>query len=271
MNKKLLPLLLVPVLLTSCGRASLSLEKAEEIVAQYSTDTVYPYYKVIGALDFNGEITLVDATFDKEPQNNKFVPYARYNEGFFNETADQTDEDFDILIYGMASRSYWLRAPLRINSDNFFAYAKDPNTGEYTETENSSCAHYILEHIITSFIGKSLHANPKNQRMYIEELSDGGIAFGGDKVHTSVTIDNYPFYPDFDNIPEIGPWNPIINPLPCYKNKAEARVNIRFEYNADGWLVKESMTSIGYKESVASRTQVSLEAVYSYEFGPEEP
>ena len=48
-------------------------------------------------------------------------------------------------------------------------------------------------------------------------------------------------------------------------------VNIRFEYNADGWLVKESMSSVGYNKNVASATQVSLEAIYVYEFGPDLP
>ena len=270
MKKKLLPLLLVPVLLTSCGRSSLSLERAEEIVAQYSVETKYPYYKVIGALDFNGEITVADATFDREPETNKFVPYSRYNDGFFNARADSLSDDFDILIYAMASRSYWLRAPLRINPDNFFAYAKDKTTGEYTDIENSTCAHYILEHLITSFVGKSLHANPGNKHMYIEELSDGGIAFGGDAVHTNVFIDNYPFYPDYNNNPEMGTWNKI-DPLPCYKNSVDAKVNIRFEYNGDGWLVKESMSSVGYNKKVASKAQVSLEAIYVYDFGPENP
>lgn len=270
MNKKLFPLLLVPVLLTSCGRQTLSVAKAKEIVAQYSTDTVYPYYKVIGALDFNGEVTTVDATFDKEPVSGKFVPYARYNEGFFNKYADSKSSDFDIIIYAMASRSYWLRAPLRINSDNFFAYAKDKSTGEYTTSENNSCAHYILEHLVTSYAGQAAHANPSSKYMYIEPLSDGGIAFGGDAVHTYITIDNYPYYPDYENIPELAPWKER-NPLPCYLNQLNAKVNIRFEYNADGWLVKESMSTVGYNRNLASKTQASLEAIYVYDFGPEEP
>ncbi len=270
MSKKLFPLLIVPVLLTSCGRNGLTLTQAKKVVSNYSTETLYPYYKVIGSLDFNGEILHVDATFDQTPESNKFVPYARYNEGFFNKYADSKSSDFDIIIYAMASRSYWLRAPLRINNDNFFAYAKDKITEEYTTSENNTCAHYILEHLVTSYAGQPAHANPSSKYMVMEKLSNGGIAFTGKEVHTYITIDNYPYYPDYNNIPELGEWKER-NPLPCYLNKVNAKVNIRFEYNADGWLVRESMSSVGYNKNVASATQVSLEALYAYDFGPDNP
>ena len=268
--KRFIPLLLLPLTLTSCGRNSLSLAEAKKIVENYSTETVYPYYKVFGTLDFHGEIIKVDGvTFDRTPAQDKFVPYARYNEGFYNEIADKKLSDFDILIYSLASRSYWLRAPLRINSENFFAYAKDKQTQEYTTNENTSCAHYILEHLVTSYIGQAAAANPSSMHMYIEKLSDGGIAFGGDKVHTMLSIDNYPYYPDYENIPELGEWDET-NPLPCFGlNRVNAKVNIRFVYNKDGWLVKESMSTVGYNPKVASTTQVSLEAMYVYDFGPE--
>lgn len=270
MNKKYFSLLLLPLVLTSCGQASLSLEKAKEIVSHYSTETVYPYYKVIGSLDYNGEILNVNETFDRTPETNKFVPYARYNEGFFNENADPRSSDFDIIIYAMASRSYWLRAPLRINSENFFTYSIDKMSGEYTDSENNTCAHYILEHLVTSYVGQAANANPSSKSMTIEAMPDGGIAFVGKEVHTSVTIDNYPYYPDYDNNPELGTWKEY-NPLPCYMNRVNAKVNIRFVYNADGWLVRETMTSIGYNPNLASKTQVSLDAVYSYEFGSVNP
>lgn len=266
MSKKLIPLLLMPLLLTSCGQASLSLSQARKVVDNYSTEALYPYYKVIGSLDFNGEILRVEETFDKTPSTDTFVPYARYNDGFYNKTADKKNSDFDILIYSLASRSYWLRAPLRINSENFFAYAKDKSTGEYTTDENTTCAHYILQHLITSFVGQAANANPSSMSMYMERTSDGGLVFGGDAVHTEVTIDNYPFYPDYENIPELGEWDDSM-PLPCYKNRVNAKVNIRFVYNKDGWLVREKMTSVGYNSSLPSKAQVSLDALYVYEFG----
>ena len=265
MSKKFIPLLLLPLLLTSCGQDSLSLEKTQELVSEYSTEALYPYYKVIGSLDFDGHILRVEELFDKNPEPGTFVPYARYNDGFYNKIADKKKTDTDIVIYAMASRSYWLRAPMRINSENFFAYALD-NNGEPTQDENTSCAHYILEHLITSFVGLNAHANPSSMSMYIHKTKDGGLVFGGSAVHTEITIDNYPFYPDYENIPELGEWDDSI-PLPCYKNRVNAKVNIRFVYNKDGWLVRESMSSIGYNSAKPSKAQVSLDAIYSYEFG----
>lgn len=270
MLKKLTPFLIIPILLTSCGQDSVSLEQAKEAVSHYSTETVYPYYKVIGKLDFNGEITSVDATFDQTPEVDKFVPYARYNEGFFNDTADPRSSDFDIIIYAMASRSYWLRAPLRINSENFFAYSKDKTTGEFTSSENNTCAHYILEHLITSYVGQAANANPSGMHMYMKILPDGGMIFGGESIHTTVKIDNYPYYPDYNAHPELYPWKDY-NPLPCYGNSVNFKGDIFFEYNKDGWLIKESMYSKGYDANSSSVAQVGLEAVYSYEFGPTNP
>ena len=54
MSKKLLPLLIIPIVLTSCGHKGLTLAEAKKVVSNYSTETLYPYYKVIGRLDFNG-------------------------------------------------------------------------------------------------------------------------------------------------------------------------------------------------------------------------
>ena len=266
MNKKLLPLLVTPLLLTSCGHASLSLSQVQKVVSNYSTEALYPYYKVIGSLDFNGEVTKVNAPFYKDPKPDEFVPYARYNDGFYNKAADKKNTDFDIVIYSLASRSYWLRAPMRINSENFFAYAKDKTTGEYTDQENTSCAHYILQHIITSYIGQAANANPSSMKMYMERTASGGLVFGGDEVHTTVSIDNYPYYPDYENIPELGDWDED-NPLPCFWNRVNAKVNIRFVYDNQGWLIRETMTSVGYNANVASASQVSLDAMYIYDFG----
>lgn len=267
MAKKFVPLLLIPLLLASCGENSLSLAEAKEVVSHYSTETLYPYYKVFGRLDFNGDITDVDGvTFDRTPSTTTFVPYARYNEGFYNDSIDPRSSDFDIVIYALASRSYWLRAPLRINSENFFAYSKNKTTGEYTTSENNTCAHYILEHLITSYVGQAANANPSSMHMIMQRTPEGGMIFKGEEVHTRVTIDNYPYYPDYTSNPEIAPWKDY-NPLPCYGNVVNGKVNISFEYNKDGWLVKESMYTLGYDSSKVDINQVGLEAIYSYEFG----
>ena len=78
-------------------------------------------------------------------------------------------------------------------------------------------------------------------------------------------IDNFPYYPDPEEHPEIGLWDPEY-PIPCYKNRVNAKVNIRFEYDADGWLRKEELSTIDYDYNVNSSSQVALKAVYGYKF-----
>lgn len=264
MKKKLLLLLVTPLALVSCSSNKATFESFNEKVQELSDTAEYPYYKVVGSLDFNNEVMEVNATFDQTPKADTFVPYARYNDGFFNSTADLATSPDGILIFAMASRSYWLRAPMRLTKDTFY---KKTMVGE-TEVENRTCANYILTHLITSYLGQTGSTNPSKNKAYYELLPDGGFAIGGDAVHTKVTLDNYPFYPDasfFDPEGEYGEWDEG-DPLPCYKNVINAKVNIRFEYDNKGWLVKEEMTSVGYNYNDASASQISLKAVYSYKF-----
>ena len=260
MKKKFLSLLLLPLVLTSCGSKGLSFAEIKQKVDSLSSELKYPYYRVIGTLDFNNEVIEVDATFDKTPSNETLVPYARYNEGFKNSKLDKTD---NVVLYGLSSRSYWLRAPLRITKDNF--YVVDEN-GE----ENKTCAHYIIEHIITSYQGEKGAINPPSSVMTYELAGDEGFAFVGNNVHTQCNIDNYPYYPDPAAHPELDPdgigWDEE-NPLPCFDNRINAKVNVRLEYNKDGWLIKEQLSSIDYNYNVSSASQVALAAVYSYTFG----
>ena len=269
MKKQLLLLLVTPLALVSCSAKGTSFEAFKEQVQHLEDTSVYPYYKVIGSLDFNNEVMEVDATFDQTPINGQFVPYARYNDGFFNPTADMSQTDSNILIYAMASRSYWLRAPMRLTKDTFYGTTI---VGE-KEIENRTCANYILIHTITSYLGQTGSTNPSKNQAYYELTYDAngevsGFALGGRGVHTRVTLDNYPLYPDahfFDPEGPYGEWDET-DPLPCYKNIINAKVDIRFEYNKDGWLIKEEMTSVGYDYNTASASQVSLRAVYSYKF-----
>jgi hypothetical protein len=262
MKKKFLALLLLPLTLTSCGSKGVSFAKMKEHIDDIAdTSAKYPYYHVVGMLDFNNEILDVDAVFDQTPSTTEVIPYARYNEGFYNSTLDKTTNP---IINSLSSRSYWLRAPLRITPDNYYA------VNAATESEDVSCAHYIISHIITSFKDQNGSINPPSSVMVYDLHSDGSFSFYGEAVHSKVKIDNYPYYPDYNNIPELGEWDEE-NPLPCYGttgvgNIVDAKMNIRFDYNAEGWLIKESLETIGYDYRVASKSQVSLIAVYSYTF-----
>ena len=332
--------LLLPLLLASCGSGA-SFEQIQKIVNDIDSGNLYPYYQVKGMLDFNNEIIEVDQIFDKNPSANTFVPYARYNEGFYT-SLDSAEAKADVKIYGMSSKSYFLRAPLRITKENFFsklgnnsgngtyngAYfevryntgsigvigdmtnvtladlnetsitlkytlneedkqvvltrateykAEVPYNGRFVDNEgnvlvlnqtervNKTCANYLLESIITSFASEGVLYNPSSMKMTYELLPDGGFAFVGNKVHSKVYFDNYPYYPDPEKHPEMGSWE-ASNPLPCYKNFINGKYNVRFEYNKDGWLTKEWLETLDYNYNVASRYQASLVSTYTYKF-----
>ena len=244
----------------SCGNKATAESVKAKIDAIASTPA-YPYYRVVGFLDFNNEILEVDSTFDKTPDPTKFVPYARYNEGFYCPSASTAESALgkdNTIIYAMSSRSYWLRAPLRLHKDNYYAL---DDKGK----ENMTCGHYIIEHIITSYVDEAGAINPSKNKMTFEELDDGGFAFVGKKTHTTFRVDNYPYYPDVAAHPELEEWDAEF-PLPCYENQINAKVNVRLEYNKDGWLVKESLKTLDYNYDKASAGQIALEATYSYKF-----
>lgn len=347
MKKKYLLTLLFPIILTSCGNSGVSFKAIKNRIDGIEDTSEYPYYRVIGKMDFNKELMPVDATFDQNPGVDTFVPYSRYNDGFYNAKLDKSEPNKDnVVIYGMASKSYFLRAPLRLTKENFYTtVALDTGTGsyegisfnvnfntgyigtigknitnasitlndndhitlEYTEggnvnefefaregtlpegsktiyngtwmsgtrklilnqgeRENKTCGHYIISHIITSYMDQSSSINPSKNVMTYYLNKDGGFTFAGEKVHTRFRVDNYPYYPDYSAHPELGEEWDADEPTPCYKNEVNAKVNISFVYDKDGWLIKESCTSLGYDYNAARDDQISLVATYTYKFG----
>lgn len=273
--------MLLPIALASCSSGA-SFEDVKAKVDTIDSSIKYPYYRVIGHLDFNGEITDVDEQFVNEPSVDSFVPYARYNDGFYCPAASVDEQalgEEDTVIFAMASHSYWLRAPMRITKDNF--YVVDENG-----VENKTCAHSILAHIIMSYMDEPGAVNPDKNKIHYTLTESGGFTMEAIAVHTKIYIDNYPFYPDdskhheiygwTEDDPDYPVWDPTQEdwpyvwdpsfPLPCYKNLIDAKVNIRFEYDAEGWLVKESLKTIDYDYNKASPSQIALSSVYSYKF-----
>ena len=269
MKKKLALLLLTPLLLTSCNQNSVSFAKLKAHIDNIADSGEHPYYRVNGALDFNGTITEIseeDGLFDKNPNGASYVANARYYEGFYNAFTSDSDVDneSDVVIFAMSSRSYWLRAPLRIHKDNFSVMLKDEN-GQDTEQENPTCAHHILDYIICAWLDASGSVNASSNKPYYEILNDGGFAIGGRAIRTKVTIDNYPYYLNYAKHPELGEWDEY-EPLPCYKSVVDGRFDIRFEYDKDGWLKSEMLQTVDYDYAKTIDSQVALKSVYTYKF-----
>ena len=268
MKSKLVLLLLTPLLLTSCGHNSVSFDKLKAHIDNIADTGEHPYYRVNGSLDFNGMVTEIseeDGLFDQNPNGASYVANARYYEGFYNSVADGLEvAESDVVIYAMASRSYWLRAPLRIHKDNFYVMLKD-DEGQDTKEENPTCAHRILDYLICAWLDATGSINASTNKPYYEILSDGGFAIGGHSVRTKVTIDNYPYYLNYAKHPELGDWDEY-DPLPCYKSIVDGRFDIRFEYDKDGWLKKETLQTVDYNYNNSTDSQVALKSVYTYKF-----
>ena len=260
MNKKFLLLLVVPLLVTSCSNDA-AFKAVKQRVDTIDVSTEHPYYRVIGSIDYNNEYFEIDENFTAQPKADEFVPYARYNEGFFNIQAqtiydESMLQDEDIVIYMMASRSYWLRAPMKIDKTNFQVFNANGS-------ENSTCAIKNLIRLIATWYGTV--NNPSSKQPYYELLSDGGFAIGGSAMHTKFRIDNFPYYPDPATHPDtVMAWDPD-EPLPMYLNEAEGRVDIRFEYDKNGWLKREYCATVGYNFDSAIAGQFALESRYFYQ------
>ena len=283
MKKSLFLTLLIPLLLTSCGRNGVSLSKMRSRIDGIEDTHEHPYYKVVGSIDIAGmvtEITEEDGTFDKMPNGQTYVANARYNEGFYNATAERMtmlgvsdyDEE-DIIIYGMSSRAYWSRMPIRLHKDNFYAEREiTDKEGNIKKELNKSCGYANLLYYITAWIDAYGSINASTNRMYMELLPGGGFAFGGDNVRTQILIDNYPCYMNFETNGDIigsDEWEEDF-PLPCYSYNGsgfiDGRFNIRFVYDKDGWLQSEYVATSDYDYRKTTQGQLAFKAVYSYKF-----
>ena len=269
MKNKLVLLLLTPLLLTSCNQNSVSFKQLKAHIDEIADSGEHPYYRVNGSLDFNGIVTEIseeDGLFDQNPNGSTYVANARYYEGFYNPYTSDSDvsSEEEVVIFAMASRSYWLRAPLRIHKDNFYVMLKDEN-GVDTKEENPTCAHYILDHYICAWLNANGSVNASTNKPYYEVLKDGGFAIGGHSVRTKIYIDNYPYYLNYQRHPELDEWDEY-EPLPCYKSYVDGRFNIRFEYDKNGWLKSETLQTADYNYQKNIDSQIALKAVYTYKF-----
>lgn len=269
MKKRTLLLSLVPLLLTSCGTRGVPLQRLINHINNIEDTHEHPYYRVVGSIDIHGMVTEIseeDGLFDQMPNGYSYVENARYNEGFYCSKAERmmmnglsSYTESDIVIHGMASRSYWLRMPMRLHKDNFYALKGD--------ALNRSCGYANLKYLITAWADNPGSVNASYNKPYYEILPDGGFAIGGENVRTSIYIDNYPYYMSYARHPELGEWDED-DPLPCYSygTKLDGRFNIRFVYDKDGWLKSEYLATSDYDYGKTIEAQLALRSVYTYKF-----
>ena len=273
-KNKFLLLAIIPLLLTGCKHKGVSFRELLKRVNSIENTGEHPYYKVAGSLDMLGmilEIDPEDALFDQMPTGDSYVANARYNEGFYNEIAEtlsmsgvEAYSEEETVIFGMSSRSYWLRMPLRLHKDNFYVKRADG-------TVNLSCGYSNLQRLICADKGAEGAVNASSNDLYYELLPGGGFAIGGDNVRTKFYLDNYPYYLNYAKHEELGDWDPEY-PLPCYsandfvKGAIDGRFNIRFVYDKNGWLKSEYLATTDYDYKKTTDTQLALKSVYNYKF-----
>ena len=272
-QNKFLLLAIIPLLLTGCKHKGVSFTSLLKRVENIADTHEHPYYKVVGSIDIHGMVTEIseeDGTFVNMPNGESYVENSRYYEGFYNEVAEYMStggasdyQEDEIKIFGMASRSYWLRMPIRLHQDNFYALRENGKL-------NMSCGYANLRNLIVDWKDAYCSVNGSNNKMYFELLSNGGFAIGGDNVRTKIYIDNYPYYMSYTRHPELGEWSED-DPLPCYSfndpnGYIDGKFNIRFVYDKDGWLKSEYLATSDYDYNKTIESQLALKSVYSYRF-----
>lgn len=262
--KHLFPLLIVPMALASCGKDALSVEQMQDYLANISTEEVYPYYRVVGAIDYNNMYLNIDSEFTNDFREGEFVPYSRYNPGTYDPSYDPYDEKF-IMNFANASKSYWARMPLRITKDNFYGLYNDG----HNDVINSTCSYYQIHHYMKPWSDSFVKNADSGGEMVMEvnKDKDGNVesfVFYGVNLHSKINIDNYPMYPNTDDL-EHFPYG-VLSPDEMYRNEIDASFNFKFEYNKDGWLAREFIMSTNYNDKESTEIQFYCEAKYTYSF-----
>ena len=264
--KRYLPLLLIPMALASCAKP-LSVEQLKEYIDTIQIhEDEYPYYRVVGAIDFNNTYIEVDSEFTEDFREGQFIPYSRYNPGSFDPDYDTDYDEKDTMSFANASKSYWARMPMRITGKSFYGEAINPKG---VKEINSTCDYYKLHSYMKPWAESQVKNADSIGKMKMEFIKAdngeiNGFVFYATDLHSLIHIDNYPEYPDINTSTHF-PFG-IEGYETMYQNQIEARFNFRFEYNKDSWLTREYIATTNYNPSKSHDTQFYCEALYTYSF-----
>lgn len=267
--KYLITLGLVPLALTSCGSGSLTLDQMKEYINNIDDSAAYPFYRVIGACDYNNEFIEVDREFTKDYRPQEYVAYTRYNPGTYDPDFDIAEDEENTLNFNDGSKAYWSRMPMRLTKNNFYGEIDD---GKQVKI-NSTCSYYQLFHYMKTWSDSQVKNADAGGEVVMNVIKDdkgevSKFVFYGENLHSKILINNFPLYADpadTQHFPD-GIYYSIVGPAPMYQNEIDGTFNFRFEYNKDGWLTREYIASVNYNSKDSNDTQFCAEAIYSYLF-----
>lgn len=235
-------LLLIPALLMSCandGPTSLGLDEAIFHVISMDTMQSYTHYSVDAQIEI--------AAFPKEmnsyvsdPDNlEKLVTTPRLV--YKDLTLEQQ------LTRGLISSSYYLGAPLKLSKTNFFKEKvnKVNSKDEFINVDKSDCVYGVVHSLL-------IYASGSTSSLLINKTESGGMIFSTYNSDTFLTISNVNTFPEYDLYP---------------KANFAGRINGEFEYNNEGYLIREEVWSIHYDATKASTdgSMMRLISTYSYQ------
>lgn len=238
MKFRKLSLLLIPALLMSCGSGvkSLSLDEARIIINNFKHNgsPTYTHYSIDAEIQI-AAFPIEDNSYQSDPANLEQLSI----------TADNNDNLSNNITNGLISSSYYLGAPLKLDIKNFFKEKGQETTGNnINNVDKSNCVYGIVHSIL-------IFASGSTSSLAMEETETGGIIFSVTNSDTFLTIANVNSFPALDIY---------------YTGNFAGRINGQFEYNNQGYLVREEVSSIHYDKSKAATdgSMMHLISEYSY-------
>lgn len=235
MKLRKLPLLLISTILMSCGGVeSLTIAEGRAVVDGFTSATYANY-----TIDAHIYIAALPVSTNSVSGLTKTLTL----------DAGNTDTLAANIENELVSSSYYLRAPLQLTSTNYYVEKGNPAELSYdaANADKANCVYGIIHSLL-------IYASGSTSSLYMRETEEGGLIFFATNSDTFLTILNV------NNI-DFGDGNPLV-----YTGNFAGRINGEFEYNKEGYLVRETVWSINYKaEKVATDpTMLFLESTYTY-------
>ena len=228
-------LLLVPALLMSCstGIKGLTIEEGRSVVSAFNSAS-YTNYTVNASIQIAAQPIAINS-YVTDPTSPEVL----------TTDAGNTDSLANNIANLLVSSSYYLGIPLKLDTDNFFKVGKNATNENDIKGVDKTNSVYGLIHSIVIFEGTV------NYDIVLEETETGGLSFSVTNSYNYLTISNVNSFPSLD-IYNVGNY--------------AGRFNATFEYNNEGYLVKEQVVSVNYDETKAATDSSMLYLLSTYQY-----